>query len=114
MSERNYIDEIAMNIYRLCQEIGDPSMPPAEDMPLWRVYALLALSTGIKTTSRHVHDAWSAWQSGIFPEHRSLIPFEELTPEVQAYDDKYRDAIRVVAARRAGMMSLDDGTKVQS
>lgn len=93
----NYIDEIAKEIYVLCMEVGDPPEPSGDDILLWRIYALLALTTGVETTSRHVHDAWSVWQAGIFPEHRSLIPFEELTPEVQAYDDKYRDAIRLVA-----------------
>jgi hypothetical protein len=40
-----------------------------------------------------VHDAWSVWRNKTDPDHRSLIPFDDLTPEVQQLDSKYREAI---------------------
>jgi hypothetical protein len=47
-----------------------------------------------------VHHAWSAWRAETKPDHRSLVPFEDLTPDVQELDSAYRDAIRAVAADR--------------
>jgi hypothetical protein len=38
--------------------------------------------------------------SGIDPNHRSLRPMSELSPEVQAADQPYLDAIRTVARAR--------------
>ena len=57
------------------------------------VYTLLVLVKGKKCTNENVHDAWSIWQNNIDQEHRSLIPFKELTKEVQDLDSKYRDTI---------------------
>ena len=68
---------------------------------LLRMYALLVLTTGTETTLENVHDAWSAWRDASRPDHPSLIPFGELTPDVQELDRKYADAIREVAARHA-------------
>ena len=90
----NYIDELAMDIYR--RTSGDDNPAPVE-MQLYRTYALLALTTGEATTNEHVHDAWSVWVATHRPEHRSLRPFAHLTPEVQELDTPYRDAIRAVA-----------------
>lgn len=71
---------------------------PGLDGPLLDLYVLLALTTGEDTTLEHVHDAWSVWQSGIKPDHRSIVPFVELTVEVQELDRKYAEAIRAVSA----------------
>jgi hypothetical protein len=90
----NYIDEIAVQI---AQALDDPS-PPQADMALYRIYALLALTTGIHTTLENVHDAWSAWEACLVPDHRSIVPFDQLTTEVQELDRKYANAIRMVAA----------------
>lgn len=89
-----YIDEIAETI---ALKIGDPF--EGDVRVLYRMYALLVLAKGEKTTSRDVHDAWSAFTAGVQPNHRSLVPFEALTRQVQAYDDEYRDAIHFVARR---------------
>jgi hypothetical protein len=71
---------------------------PGCDPDLLRLYLLLALVKGAHVTNRDVHDAWSAWCHTTRPDHRSLIPFDELTPEAQALDTKYAEAIRAVAA----------------
>ena len=59
------------------------------------LYTLLVLQArrGRPVTSEDVHDAWAVWTSRLRPGHRSLVPFDALTPEVQALDDPYRDAI---------------------
>ncbi len=86
----NYIDRIATQIATEC---GDAN----PDMSLYRIYAVLALVCGEEVENIDVHDAWSAWIAATKPDHRSLIPFDDLTPEVQELDSPYRDAIiRVV------------------
>lgn len=92
----NYIDKLAHEIWRLTdgrnQTIGG-------DMLLYRFYALLCLTTGQQTTNEDVHDAWSAWKAHTMGTHRSLIPFDQLTEEVQELDTPYRDTIQDVARR---------------
>ena len=60
-------------------------------------YGLLVFTVGVNCTQEHIHDAWSLWQNETHPEHRSLIPFEELTKEVQELDEPYRLAVVKVA-----------------
>ena len=66
---------------------------PGNDVALLRIYVLLALAKGTDMTLENVHDAWAIWKDGIKPDHKSLIPFGELTEEVQELDRKYMDAI---------------------
>ena len=95
---RNYIEEIAFDVFRASGKTGD--MPESE-LALWVNYAVLVLTKGTDTTSADVHEAWSAWATVHHNgEHRSLIPFNQLTPEIQAYDDLYRDAIHQVSAAK--------------
>ena len=86
----NYIDQIVDELAK--------HMPNCS-VELLDVYALLVLVRGTATTSKDVHDAWSVWQNNVNPGHRSLVPFEVLTPEVQALDDKYRDIIHLVSQK---------------
>jgi hypothetical protein len=85
----NYIDAIVARLAELL-----PGCPT----DLLRGYAVLARVKGADTTEEDVHDMWSAWQAATQPEHRSLIPFEQLSREVQALDAKYAEAIRAVAS----------------
>lgn len=62
-------------------------------LELYRIYAVLSYCKGIETTAGCVHDAWSAWQAGQNPSHKSLKPFEDLTDEVRRLDDPYVMAI---------------------
>ena len=62
-------------------------------MRLYRIYAVLCLTLGLTVTNQDVHDAWAAWCAGERPNHKSLVPFEDLSPEVQRLDSKYRTAI---------------------
>ena len=61
------------------------------------IYALLVLVIGENCTNEDVHDAWSVWSNVLDPKHRSLIPFNELTKEVQDLDEPYKQAIIKVA-----------------
>ncbi len=61
------------------------------------LYALLVLTTGVNTTWENVHDAWAIWRNRTKPDHKSLVPFENLTPDVQELDDEYTKAIQAVA-----------------
>lgn len=97
LTERPYIDKLAVAIFKKAHHGGLPTSGPTGDFPLYRMYALLARAKGVMTTAADVHDAWSAWIAGIAPEHRSLKPFHELAPEVQRADDLYVDAIHAVA-----------------
>ena len=60
---------------------------------LLEVYALLVFIVGEDCTNEHIHDAWSVWQNRTMPDHRSLVPFSELTKEVQDLDEPYRQAV---------------------
>jgi hypothetical protein len=93
MGELNYIDHIAERINSLVDD------EPLSDewRPLFRIYAVLALAKGVDVTLKDVHDAWSAYTAEAYPEHPSLVPFDELKPEVQALDVPYMDAIYQVA-----------------
>jgi hypothetical protein len=95
----NYLDQIADEIHRAAH--GDAEIDP-DDLPLYRIYAVLALAKGTKVTAEDVHDAWSAWCAGTQPNHRSIVPFEELSPRVQSMDEPYVAAIRRVASLREG------------
>lgn len=70
---------------------------PDADIRYVRVYTLLVLVKGEDTTMEDVHDAWSFVTTSQRPDHKSLIPFDELTVEVQEYDRKYMDIIHTVA-----------------
>lgn len=82
---------------------------------LMDVYSLLVLIKGTETTLEDVHDAWSVninktWDKEQYGEHRSLIPFDELSPEVQAKDQNYVDAIHktTLELHKKGLLDAKD------
>ncbi len=60
---------------------------------LLELYALLVLTRGQLCSLKDVHDAWAIWRNRTKPDHKSLVPFDELTQEVQQLDKEYTDAI---------------------
>lgn len=60
---------------------------------LARIYAVLALAKAPDVTNEDVHHAWCAWTLARRPDHRSLLPFADLPPDVQELGTPYRDAI---------------------
>lgn len=103
----SYIDKIADRI----NATMDAAPLSDEWRPLFRIYAVLALVKGTGTTLEDVHDAWSAFTAGTRPDHRSLIPFDELTEEVQLLDAPYRDAIHAVA-RELSPLGRDESSRI--
>lgn len=91
-----YLETIAQRIWH--ESEGLALWYPADEAALWLGYAVLCRSKGEGTTAEDVHDMWAAWATVHFAgQHPSSVPFDELTPDVQAYDDFYRDAIHAVA-----------------
>lgn len=92
----NYLDVIAAEI----QRTADPkALPPDEDLPLYRQYAVLLLAKGKNVTAEDVHNAWAAWASEHKPESRDLLPYKELSLRDQRRDQTYVDAVHRVAER---------------
>lgn len=81
----------------LLAALGDTEQDWNDDRTLLLLYVLLVLTKGEDCTSEDVHDAWAVARQWTRPGHPDLVPFGDLTPEVQSYDVKYRDAIRVAA-----------------
>ena len=84
-------------IQKIKEELNNKLKMGEKYKDLLDVYALLVLVKGTKCTNEDVHDAWSVWCNLREPTHRSLIPFDKLTKEVQDLDSKYRDEIISVA-----------------
>lgn len=96
IEQPSYLEIIADDIYRATHPADDDWLE--DEDPLWLGYAVLCLAKGTGTTSADVHDAWAAWAIVDYKGgHHSIIPFDQLAPEIQAYDDLYRDAIHTVA-----------------
>lgn len=96
----NYLDIVATEIQRQAGDLG-------ESLGLYRIYAALALAKGDAVTDADVHHAWAAWRAGDdpLPQHRHLIPFEQLAPDVQAQDAPYTEAIRRAVRMRTALDS---------
>ena len=60
---------------------------------LLNLYTLLVFSKAGEATLEDIHDAWSIWRNETKPDHKSLVPFSELTLEVQEMDREYTEAI---------------------
>ncbi len=86
----NYLDRIA-------GQLGE--LVPDCEPELLRIYAVLVLVKGRDVTPADVHHAWAVWTAPRRPDHPSLVPFEDLAPEVQRLDDRYAEAIAEVSAR---------------
>lgn len=88
----NYIDEIKKELAKH-MKVGKGLM---------NVYALLVLVRGEDCTLEDVHDAWSVninttWDKETYGPHRSLVWFNELSPETQEKDRAYVEAIHKTA-----------------
>jgi hypothetical protein len=97
----NYLDKIGAEI----QRAADPdATPPDEDLPLYRLYAVLLLAKGQDVTAEDVHNAWAAWASDHQPDSSNILPFKELSLRTQRKDQLYVNAIHEVAEH----MRLDE------
>ena len=85
-----YLDVLAERIRQL--SVVYTEVPENSEL-LFRLYAFLALSKGINTTSSDVHNAWVLWMQGINEKHEFMVPFEDLPFETRKLDEPFRDAI---------------------
>lgn len=95
----NYLDELAKEIF--FESNTDKDGFWFDDRMLYRAYALLLLAKGEAVTNEDVHNAWAVWASEYDENHRSLIPFDDLEPQIQALDEPYTRAIHKVARTHA-------------
>ncbi len=79
-------------------EVPPDRLPLGDVVSLFDLYAALALSRGVDTTRRDVHDAWVVWMLVQGKDHPAMIPFDDLPASTQAEDEPFAAAIRKVAA----------------
>ncbi len=89
----SYLDKIASELRRTAEP---DAVPSDEDLPLYRIYAVLLLVKGQDVVAEDVHNAWVAWACEHDPESRNLLPFKELSLRTQRKDQPYVDAIHQV------------------
>ena len=82
-NEKNYIEQVKEELATYID---------VED-ELLDLYVLLVVIRGVRTTKENVHDAWAVWKNKTDPQHKSMIPFNDLTKEVQELDREYTEAI---------------------
>lgn len=92
----SYIADIAAEIEAA---IPPESLPSGDTDDLFLIYAVLALAKGVDVEARDIHDAWAAWMSTREPQHESIVPYDDLPPDVRREDDPYLAAVRSVARR---------------
>jgi hypothetical protein len=87
-----YVQEVRERL-----KVALPELREERNRVLLDLYALLVLVRGEWTTPKQVHDAWSFHASRTRPDHPAIVPFGELSSEVQDLDVSYAVAIRNVA-----------------
>lgn len=60
------------------------------------LFTLLALTRGAATTMKDAHDAWAVACNTTRPDDEDLIPFGQLSPEIQKKDRKYMERVHRV------------------
>lgn len=71
-----------------------------------RMYSLLVLTKGENITLADIHDGWSMVMNFKEPnppycyghEHKSIVPFNQLSYETQIKDEKYLKALKQIAS----------------
>src|SRR5690554_6744924 len=63
-------------------------------------YTLLVLTEGSWTalTDEDIHDAWSVWQNISNPDHKSIVRFKYLEPDIKKLDAPYTNALNDAAS----------------
>jgi len=94
----NYLTAAAQEIRR---EVPDYVLPKANTDLLFLMYAVLMFAKGEQVSREDVHNAWTAWMLARGKDRPSMVEFDQLSPETQAEDQPFVDAIAKVAARYA-------------
>lgn len=90
---KTYIDNI-------CEKVQEATGLKSKEIV--KMYALLVLTKGKDITLEDIHDGWSMvmnFKESNPPycyghEHKSIVPFEQLSKETQERDVKYLEALR--------------------
>jgi hypothetical protein len=94
----NYLEKLAQDIKAA---VPADAVPNGDNDDLFVLYASLLLAKGSSVTAADVHNAWAAWMTARGQgDHQSVVPFEQLSPEVQQEDSPFLTAIRQVAGKR--------------
>lgn len=88
----NYVFELRKKLMNNMKKYG-VAATSIEDMLYVDFYTLLVLTTGENTTLEDVHNAWACRVNRKNKTHPSLVPFNELSKEVQDKDIPYQQAI---------------------
>lgn len=64
---------------------------------LQQLYVLLVLTRGTQTTLADVHDAWAAARAVTRPDHKDLVPFDQLSADIAEWDWPFMQAIHTAA-----------------
>lgn len=99
-----YLKDIAATIRT---HIPDESMPGVGAEDLLTSYAVLLRAKGTNVTNSDIHDAWAAWIVRSDPTHDALVPYDELTVDVQEQDLVFATAVR----RAAEELKLGEGSR---
>jgi hypothetical protein len=93
----NYLEKLAQDIKAA---VPSDAVPNGDNTDLFVLYASLLLAKGSSVTAADVHNAWAAWMTARGQgDHQSVVPFEQLSPEVQQEDSPFLTAIRQVASK---------------
>ena len=88
----NYVFELRKKLMNNMKKYGVAAIN-IEDMLYVDFYTLLVLTTGENTTLEDVHNAWACKTNRHYKLHPSLVPFNELSKEVQDKDIPYQQEI---------------------
>ena len=88
------------NLAKRIRDAVPPDVRPDEDdeLHLFRLYALLALSKGLSTNRKDIHNAWVVWMIEVDADHPAILPFDQLTPEQRQQDGPFLKAVHEIAA----------------
>lgn len=88
----------------LLTALGDTEHDWEREQRLLDLYTLLVLIKGEECSTEDVHDAWAVARQRERPDHRDLVPFDQLEESIATFDIPFRDAIRTAACRLVGAL----------
>ncbi|MFB6948749.1 hypothetical protein ACFCXP_03855 [Streptomyces niveus] len=101
----NYLESVAN---RIRSQVPAATLPQVNGENLLNLYASVVLVKGVDATASDVHDVWVTWQLEQDPSHPALIPYDQLTSDVQ---QRYAPIVNVIR-EEAEMVS--SGSRVAS
>ena len=97
-----YITQARTALLAALGDTGHDWASPWHEQRLLDLYTLLVLVKGTECSTEDVHDAWAVARQRERPDHRDLVPFDQLEESIATFDIPFRDAIRTAARQLAG------------